>query len=565
MTLWSPATAMLWESWRLTWRQLAFFGALASLGGWAMLAGGAEDAPARGGTYPVFMLLMLVAIMAAMAVSLVAGRATLGFPYTLAFGRPVRTSLFVAVPMFYRAAACAAIYAIPAAALRAAYGVPFPVTPVAVLLAASATLFLGSTWFTRDAKLRAVTTIALLFFGVPAALRWLSPWNAAAGSFPPPVEADMVYLSAAKYVVIALAVAVVYLVTVYGVELQRHGGEAPRPPQPAVAQRPSVAAKGFVEHFRDATLAMVRWPCPTSSPLAAELWIETKARALPVLAIGLLLAFCVPLLVMFVAEVQAQLVGVFIVVCVIVVAGLPFSAAISASFWNREASLRAPMSPFEATRPIATARLAAVQIAVAVGAMLGAWAFIAASLWIALPLAGAGTAFATLPEIIAVSVRAAPIARVAGIVVIVLVALTTFVAMLAAIRAFSVVYGKRLWIGALGLGLYAIFVLFAIGTDRLSGAAIGLHLWAVAAAIPAGTVLAGARALVDRIMLPRHAAAVLAIWGALTAVGWFVARDFGFTFASLAPAVDALVLAAALLPLTASVLALWSLGLIRHA
>ena len=43
MRLWSPATAMLWESWRLTWRQLAFFGALASVGGWAMLAGGADN------------------------------------------------------------------------------------------------------------------------------------------------------------------------------------------------------------------------------------------------------------------------------------------------------------------------------------------------------------------------------------------------------------------------------------------------------------------------------------------------------------------------------------------
>jgi hypothetical protein len=556
---------MLWESWLLTWRQLAFFGALASFGGWAMLAGGAQDAPDRGGAYMVFVLLIMVATMASIAVSLVAGRTTLGFPYPLAFGRPVRTSLFVAVPMFYRAAACAAIYAVPATALRAAYGVPFPVTPVAVLLAAFATLALGSTWFTRDARLRALSTVALLLFGVPAALGWLGPWNAAGGSFPPPVEPEMVYLSAAKYGLIALGVAAVYLVTVYGVERQRHGAEAPRPSQPAVAQRPRVTTKGFIEHFRDATLLIARWPCPTSSPLAAELWIETKARALPVLAIGLLLALCVPLLVKLGGTVEAQLVGVFIVVCVIVVVGSPFSAAISASFWNREASLRAPMSPFEATRPIATARLAAVQITVALGAIVGAWTFISASLWFSLPLVGADTALATVPRAVAASLRAAPIMRVAGILMIGVVTLSTIVALLAAFRAFSVLYGKRLWLGALGLCLYGIFGLFAIATERWSGAVIGLHLWALAAVVPAGTVFAMVRALKERIVLPHHAAVALVIWGASIVLGWLVVRDLGIQFDALAPVIGALVVAAALLPLTAGMLAVWSLGLIRHA
>ena len=285
MRLWSPTTAMLWESWRLTWRQLAFFGALASFGGWAMLAGAAGNAPERGGAFMVFWVLVIVAVMALGSMCIVAHRATPGFPYPLAFTRPVRTSLFVAIPMLYRAGACAAIYLIPAAALRAAYGVPFPVTPIAVLLAAGAILFLGAIWFTHDARVRTLTTIALLLFGVPSALRWLHPWNAAAGSFPPPVVPDMVHLSAAKHVLIALAVVAVYFVTVRGVERQRHGDEAPRPAQAVVARRRSAASKGFVAHFRDATLAMVRWPCPTSSPLAAELWPRGGSTPTPPAAV----------------------------------------------------------------------------------------------------------------------------------------------------------------------------------------------------------------------------------------------------------------------------------------
>jgi hypothetical protein len=449
--------------------------------------------------------------------------------------------------------------------LGAAYGVPFPVTPIVVLLAAFAVLFLASVWFTRDAKMRTLMTTALLFFGVPAALRWLNPWNVAAGAFPPPVVPGMVRLSAADYTLIALTVAAVYFATVLGVERQRHGNGAPRPSQPVVARQPSAAPKGFVEHFRDAAMAIVRWPCPTSSPLAAELWIETQARALPVLAIGLVLALCIPGLVALSGVMQPHLVGVWVVTCVAIVPTLPFMAAIGASFWNREASLRAPMNAFEATRPIATARLAAVRIAVAVGGILGAWGLMVASLWICLPLVGADTAFAALPERLAAALSATPVARLAGVVAVGLVAFATVVALLAAIRAFAAVYGTRLWIGALGLGLYAIFVLFAVLTERWSGAAIGAHLWGLAAAIPAVTVFVMVRAVAARILLPRHAGAALTVWAAFVAVGWLVARDLGFTLDAFAPALGALILAAALLPLTASVLAAWSFGLIRHA
>ena len=80
---------------------------------------------------------------------------------------------------------------------------------------------------------------------------------------------------------------------------------------------------------------------------------------------------------------------------------------------------------------------------------------------------------------------------------------------------------------------------------------------------PCGT--AAGRAALKYILLARHAGIALAVWAPLTMVGWLVLRDLGFTLEGLAPALAALVLAAALLPLTASVLAVWSLGLIRHA
>jgi hypothetical protein len=227
--------------------------------------------------------------------------------------------------------------------------------------------------------------------------------------------------------------------------------------------------------------------------------------------------------------------------------------------------MRSPMNAFEATRPIGTVRLASVQIAVATAGILGAWAFIAASLWLSLPLVGAEPALATLPERIASSVHAVPVARLAGVTVVGLVEFSTVLALLAAVRAFAVVYGTRLWVVTLGLGLYAIFVMFAVGTERWSSAAIGIHLWALAGAIPVATGFVMVRAVMERILRPRDAGAALAIWGAFIAVCWLLAREFGITLEGLAPAIGALVLAAGLLPLTASMLAIWSLGLIRHA
>lgn len=132
-------------------------------------------------------------------------------------------------------------------------------------------------------------------------------------------------------------------------------------------------------------------------------------------------------------------------------------------------------------------------------------------------------------------------------------------------RAFAVVYGTRVWVVTLGLGLYAIFVLCAVGTERWSSAAIGIHLWALAAAIPVATGFVMVRVVAERILRPRNAGAALAIWGVFIAVCWLVARALGITLEGLAPAIGSLALAAGLLPLTASMLAIWSLGLIRHA
>ncbi len=553
----TPAAAMLWEWWRLTRRQVLFFGVVALLGGWALLARGAETADPRV-PYLVFMLLLALAPLAGLAVWVKQPLA--GYPLPLAFERPVRTWLLVALPMAYLAAVSAVMYALPALVFRGMFGAPFPMLPVIVLMAAGMAVFAACNWFTRDKAKRLVAAMAL-FFGLGPSLRWLGVWNGPSGAqVPPPLRTDIVELGQADYALVVIAVAIAYVATVRGVERQRRGDGERQQGRPTLVATAGVAPKGVVEYFRDAVHALVRFRCPTSSALAAELWIETKARGLPVIAIGLLFAMCSPVVLALGNAYRWNGALAFAAIA----AFLVFAAGISVSFWNRESTLRAPMSGFEATRPMATARLAAVQVSVAIAAILGAWALLAIGLWLAAPLATATPGVAPLQQALAVTLAASSAAQVASFIFVALVGFATLVALLAAIRAFSVLYGLRLWLGALALAAYGIFFLVAVAADWWGGRVVGAHLWALAATIVLGTAFALRRALVESVLGRKQLLAIAAGWVAFAAVlGWRL-HDAVWAFGASAPALVALSLAAALLPMTAAILATWSLALIRH-
>jgi hypothetical protein len=555
--MWNPITAFVWEWWRTTRRPLSFFVALGGLSGWAILSRiGAADV-ARG-AFVVFMLLASVATLA--WVALLARTSRTGFPMPLAYAMPVRTRMLVAVPMAYLAVACAATYAVPATALRLALGAPFPVAPVAVLLAAGAVLFAACNWSTRNNVARFGVSIILLG-GIAPVLRWIDPWNPQAGGsqFPPPLTVDSLRLDFADYAAIALAVTLAYVATVRGVEVQRHGDGAARGRHSILPAANRIATRGFVEQVRDVVLAAARMRCPTSSPLAAELWSEVTARGLPVVAIGALSALALPLAFVFGKGAMGPVALGF----VFFVPVLPLFAAVSVSFWNRQSSLRAPMSAFEAARPVSTAQLLTVQIGVAVAAIVASWCLIAASAWWSLPLMGDAVDYRALESGMAHAVTAASYGQLAAWAFVSLAALSAAVALLAALRALTVLYGMRIWIGIVALLLYLWLVMFAVILKWLGTAAIGVHLWAFALAIPLGTSWVLVRAVTDASLRPKQAAFLCASWALFVTALAFLAG--GAALDGLAAPVTAIVLAVVLLPLTFGALAVWSFGRIRHA
>jgi len=541
---------MLWEWWRITCRQVLFFGIIALAAGWAIFARSGPDPRAA---FAAFML--LVSLAPAGAVAAWSRNPFAGYPLPLAFSRPVSTRLLVGVPMAYMAFICAAIYAVPAIVLRVGFGAPLPVAPVAALLAAAMAFFCASNWFTRNKVKRLLATIALLIAGGPV-LRWMGPWHVANGRLvPPPLQVDSVQLGPEHYALLVLAAVGAWAATVKGVEAQRHGDDVAEQGRSTSAAPGRAAQKGMVEHFRDAVDAVIRIPCPTSSPLAAELWIEVRSRGLPVIAMGLVVALLAPAALALATKGGLMVLLSFAVLAVFI----PFLSGVSTSFWNRASSLRAPMSAFEATRPMGTARLAAVQIGVAVAAILGAWALIATAVALSLPLYdGAGAA----PLWRALAGR--PAAQVAGVVVLGVAAFATVIALLATVRALGAIYGTRLWLGALAVVAYAIGLAFAVATDVVSEAAIGAHLWAVAVAIPIGTGYVSVRAVAARVLRAGQLLAIAVAWIALAGVAAFVARGMGAAIEALAPAVAALTWSAALLPLSAAVVAPWAYSRMRH-
>lgn len=205
--MWTPVTAVLWESWRLTCRRLLLITAVAALCGWLLL----RSSPGRSAAFLVYFVLCSLAVAMALSMPTIGIRA--GFPFSRAFSRPIRTSVLVAVPLAYVCAACAASYLVPAAVLRAFTGVPFPLMPVATLIGALAAIVAGSSWFTRNTTARLVAAI-VAFIGTGWMLRLLRPFSEAGPVSPPAVPEvgpQLCVLSGIDYLTVVLLIGGIYI------------------------------------------------------------------------------------------------------------------------------------------------------------------------------------------------------------------------------------------------------------------------------------------------------------------------------------------------------------------
>ena len=538
----TPAVAVLWESWRLTRRRLLLVPAVtASCLLW----------PAKGS--PAFVLMVFAAL--GMAFSLPMFGTGAGFPLSKAFARPIHTWVLVAVPLGYVGIAAAACYLVPVAVLRAFTGEPFPLTSFATLIGTVAVLVAASAWFTRDTALRTGAAIAAyLIAGLMYKL--LDPFRDA-GHFPLEVGPRLCQLSGAGYLAVTLFVVCIYLVLVWAVGRQRHGEDEVPAPR-AATDDPGASRGDILTWIRNTCADLLRWRCPVSSPAAAETWFELQYYGIAVLAIGLLLALCVPLLLSLGNAHRSGIPLAFAASTVLA----PLLAAVSASIWNRHRSARFPVSAFEAARPVGTAQLVGLRLLVTTACVAVAWLFIIVSFWVSLPLLSDMYPLQS-PAALAQELARRYGMRLASVVAVSFTLLATLFGLLAALRAFVSLYGWRIWSGALALVVYALSMAIGVSRGLVGGAVIGVHIWAVAIAIPVGTLFVFGRALSGHVLTPRQALVAALAWAVFAALYLDLLHPLDVLGASAALA--ALAFASALLPLLAVALAPWSISLVRHA
>jgi len=298
MTLRSPIVAMLWELWRVTRTEIAWklalpLGvALAALGLGAAF-GPTDDPRAYEDVNDnlaalALILIVLPHLVGWLSVAKLNGGQP-GFPFYLAYTRPVRTAVIVGLPMAYLTAMSSAIYLVSAMALRVTSGHAFPLMAVAVWMAALTVVLLAAAWSTRNRSIQAVVGMVAIVRALGLAVDRLTAVEVPdTFDWPPRLWPTLFDWPLTDYAWSALIGLVSVGVTVAMVTRQRRGDALPAVTLPAMTWTPGSGLWQWL-------INVFRIPCPTSSATRAQLWFDLKSNGLPVLTIGVALAMVIVL------------------------------------------------------------------------------------------------------------------------------------------------------------------------------------------------------------------------------------------------------------------------------
>ena len=566
----SPILALLWENWRLTRGEVAWRLSFGLVGGSAALA--LSDS---GATIAVWVLLSQHGVFSMSIAKLTGGRFMdgyrPGFPLHLLYTRPVRMSVIVGVAMAYDAVSGAAMYVASAALLGFAFGQTLPVLSMAVLIMVFRMVCLFVQWSTRSRVFQWLGSSGIW-------LAVIALFNIRGGGSP--LQLDFSFAETALMASIGL---VSFALTVPGVARQRRGD--------ARAAIPRTKGSGAADWFA----GLFRFPCPTSSPIAAQVWLDLRSSGLAVLAIGLALAIVIPLLFVVTTRLDVVLSGAFTepltrsVAIAVAMFSLPAVLILGGNaFGIRRRQGRTYASAFDATQASGTARMAGLKVLVRSVCLLTALAAVGTSIWTSASIIPfdvledndtfidksrnpvSGWMRAIEGAVVAMSAyELLALAFVTAIVVAVMVAAR------AAFTALRARYPRQLNIAG-SLLLLQVFVLvlltlaeqYRIAPTLVLYAAQDVTIWVikvVAAASVLATVYFFWTVLAERLLTPRQACGAILVSAAFGAAWMTLLTAAGVPLGRM-PATDAvqLVMWPTLLPLMASVLAPWSLSRIRH-
>lgn len=589
MTTRSRAGAMLWEIWRVTRAEAAWKLAIGIVGGFAVLALSAAVAPADDPKrYEDVMDNGAAAAMILLALPHVAGWLSLGrlnggrpgFPLSLQYTRPVRTAVIVGLPMVFLTALSWAVYLVSALLLRATSGYAFPLLPVAVWMVALTLCWVAASWSTRNLLIQVLVYMVAFMKAFGVAIDRLTAVEIPGGyDWPPRLWPTLFDWPRTDYAWVALIGLVSFAVTLAGVARQRRGD--------GWLEVPTGQRNGLWDRL----ITLFRLRCPSSSAARAQLWLDLTSNGLPVLTVGVTLAIVIVLVSAVSGPIDAAInanpdVSCPIAECFYVRAFPPLFAPLALvtvlllggnAFGIRRKQGRTSMSAFELTQPHDAAQLATLKLLARSVCVLAAVIALGLSFWISLPLLG-DAVFIQMWEVplssrlLGVAATLAALAWYEQLALVVLgaVGVVTWVAAFAVLGALWTRYSRRATIAAaslllagLALGLLALGARHGMVAPFLVDAVFATARWIIPGALVFTTVYVFWRGVAERVLTMRYAGGALAISVAFGAAWLTVLHTAGVQLAGLSATNAISAVSPVLLPLTAGVLAPWSLSRIR--
>lgn len=502
----------------------------------------------------IVLISMLALFTTLVAVSL-GGRT--GFPLRFEFRLPVSTFLLAGVPMLVLCALCASLYVIPMLLCRLIYGLPMPLVAGAVLVSVVAAMLAAASWMTSGATARAVALIFAVS-GITWIFTSMQPFRMRNGTRQgePVFDPGMLAFSAAEYVLLTLILAALYLVTVRGVQLQRQGGRA------------GTGRDGASRSWRHPVLALldrvselsVPLPVPASSPWRAELWLECRRHAIPVLVFALIMALLIPLL-----PVLDSLLGTDFAKMLVSAAPLMLIlTGIGGAVFNRRTGGGGYMNPFEGTRGLGTLQLAVIQLGTLGIALILGTVMIGISVWLSAGLfKNLGPLWSSLGGLLDAA-RGGTTAQAAGLALSLVVGLFSVLGFFFCVHSCSLFWGRRVMYGTLAFLVYAVIFARTALTNEDAGSFVAQNMWWLAAATLIITLLLIFRVAVLQLMSMRTAAIASVAWSIAVIGGVLMLQGLDLHLLTQPPELKALNSALLTLPLTLFLGTVWCYDRLRH-
>ncbi len=306
------------------------------------------------------------------------GKMEPGYLFLLGFVRPIKTTVLVALPMIYIASMAVLFYLVPAALLRVLFGIPFPLVPMAALVATISICGVGAVWSFLSGTGRGLSLCVLLGaivlgLGLPGGLSSDPGWSL---TMPADEWAEGFAFSAFTYAAMVLLCVVVVTVTTFAIDGQRHGE--------------ALEFKGVFRFLK----VPLRVPHPrVASPLRtaarAQLWLETRRAVIPIFLVGtvgaILAFFCISWIYVYDNKRLESANELWMLTLI----GVPWLCALALAFllsgFKRKQGT-VWLSSFDATQAAGTDQLVAMKLFVLSATVLVSW----------LPMAGSAVAWAAV-------------------------------------------------------------------------------------------------------------------------------------------------------------------------